>query len=85
VGLLDDRAGVVDGVLEVSGVTVRDSSDGRAVVDTEYFWRPINTCPAGRKVQLINKALGCAAYGTHNPKNKFWTHWAPLPKFKVCE
>ena len=36
-------------------MTVRDSSDGAAVVDTGYYWRPIATCPPGRKVQLINK------------------------------
>lgn len=70
-------------------MAVKESSDGHAVVDTDYFWRPIATCPPGRKVQLINKNLGCAAYGFHNPKYGYWTHWAPLPKFvddlsKLC-
>lgn len=57
------------------------SSDGMAAVDPNYFWQPINTCPTGRKVQLINRALGCAAYGVYSAKDTFWTHWAPLPKF----
>jgi hypothetical protein len=64
---------------------IKHSSDGAAAVDTEYFWRPISTCPAGVKVQLINRDAGSAIYGVyckvHNAK-EFWTHWAPLPKFK---
>jgi hypothetical protein len=69
-------------VLEVSPLSIKDSSDGAAVIDTDYYWRPIETCPQGKKVQLINANMGCAAYGTHNPKYKYWTHWAPLPKFQ---
>ncbi len=63
-------------------MTVKTSSDGIAAVDREYPWRPINTCPVGRKVQLINRSMGCATYGIYNPKIKYWTHWAPLPTFK---
>lgn len=60
---------------------IKVSSDGAAVVDAEYFWRPIATCPVGRKVQLINKKMGCATYGVYKKSDTYWTHWAPLPKF----
>jgi hypothetical protein len=62
---------------------VKDSSDGTAAVDPNYFWQPIATCPIGRKVQLINKPMGCATYGVYDRKSTYWTHWAPLPKFSV--
>lgn len=62
-------------------MTVKDSSDGVAAVDTQYPWRSIESCPIGRKVQLINKKMGCATYGIYNRKDTYWTHWAPLPKF----
>jgi hypothetical protein len=59
------------------------SSDGAAVVDQDYFWQPIHTCPRGRKVQLLGRT-GVAVYGTyhgtHRSGDNFWTHWAPLPK-----
>lgn len=57
----------------------RPSTDGVAVVDLEYFWQPIQTCPFGRKVQLLGKT-GVAVYGSRKPNDTFWTHWAPLPK-----
>lgn len=57
------------------------SSDGVAVVDPDYAWRPIVTCPIGHKVQLINRYMGCATYGVYKKSDTYWTHWAPLPKF----
>lgn len=51
-------------------------------VDREYYWQPIDTCPTGVKVQLVNKGYGVAVYGQYRPKEKFWTHWAPLPVFR---
>jgi hypothetical protein len=57
----------------------KTSSDGTTIVDMEYFWQPINTCPIGRKVQLLGKT-GVAVYGTRKQHDTFWTHWAPLPK-----
>jgi hypothetical protein len=65
-------------------MTVRLTKDGTAVVDTEYYWQPIETCPMSAKVQLLS-VHGVAVYGeVHernlNGKEKFWTHWAPLPK-----
>lgn len=62
-------------------MTTAVSSDGVAVVDQEYPWRPIATCPIGHKVQLINRHMGCAAYGVYKRSETYWTHWAPLPKF----
>lgn len=60
-------------------------SSRSAAVDREYYWRPIASCPYGVKVQLINRRYGVAIYGKHAPKEKFWTHWAPLPVFKKEE
>lgn len=54
-------------------------STGAAAVDRNYFWQPIDTCPLGVKVQLLGKG-GVAMYGQYSNKEKFYTHWAPLPK-----
>lgn len=62
-------------------MTVVVSSDRAAIVDAAYFWRPIASCPIGHKVQLINRHLGCAAYGLYKSGDTYWTHWAPLPTF----
>ncbi len=61
-------------------MTIQRSKDGCAIVDTEYYWQPINTCPQSGKVQLLSKH-GVAVYGElGRNEGKFWTHWAPLPK-----
>lgn len=62
---------------------VRLSGDGAAVVDTTYYWQPIETCPISAKVQLLGKG-GVAVYGVYTGKkdDNFWTHWAPLPKLR---
>jgi hypothetical protein len=57
-------------------------SSRQAAVDREYYWLPIESCPMGVKVQLINKEYGVAVYGQYRPKEVFWTHWAPLPVFR---
>lgn len=57
------------------------SSDGAAAVDPNYYWQPIATCPRWVKVQLLGKS-GVAVYSVYTPKDKFWTHWAALPKLK---
>lgn len=56
-------------------------STGKVAVDHEYFWRHINSCPLGVKVQLLGKG-GVAIYGQYNGRESFYTHWAPLPKLK---
>lgn len=54
---------------------------GKAVVDADYFWQPITTCPRALKVQLLSK-YGVAVYGIYNGTiaDAFYTHWAPMPK-----
>lgn len=62
-------------------MTIERTKDGAAIVDTEYYWQPIDTCPTSAKVQLLSK-YGIAVYGEYHGRNEgnFWTHWAPLPK-----
>ena len=51
-----------------------------AVIDAEYFWRPMSTCPHGHKVQLLNLG-GVACYGSVTARSlQDWRGWAPLPK-----
>jgi len=58
---------------------IRESTDRVAVVDTDYFWQPMTTCPLSRKVQLLTSG-GVAVYGSYDGKNQSWQAWAPLPK-----
>lgn len=59
---------------------IRKDSTQAAIVDHDYYWLPIATCPSGNRVQLLNRA-GIAGVGkfTSN-KDKWWVGWAPLPK-----
>ena len=51
-----------------------------AVVDPDYFWKPMSSCPLGHKVQLLNLG-GVAVYGTVSLKTiDDWKGWAPCPK-----
>lgn len=60
-------------------MTIKSTSDGAAVVDTEYFWIPIDKhTPRGTKLQLLGRG-GVAIYSIYNG-DEFWTHWCPLPK-----
>ena len=60
------------------------STDHTTIVDPNYFWIPrVEATPsAGSKVQLINRPAGCATHGNWSHRDDFWTHWAPLPKFR---
>lgn len=62
-------------------MSIERTKDGAAIVDTDYYWQPIDTCPMSAKVQLLSR-YGIAVYGEYHGKNEgnFWTHWAPLPK-----
>ena len=62
----------------ISGNDLQLDGSGAAAVDHEYFWRPMATCPRGLKVQLLGKG-GVAIYSHWNGRDKFFTHWAPLP------
>ena len=55
------------------------NSDQTVSVDPDYFWRAMETCPRGVKVQLLG-AGGVALYSQYNGTDKFWRGWAPLPK-----
>jgi hypothetical protein len=60
-------------------MSVSISTDKSSVVDSGYFWRPMQTCPLSRKVQLLGLG-GVAVYGQWNGSDTFWRGWAPLPK-----
>lgn len=55
------------------------NADQTVAVDPAYFWRDMDTCPRGVKVQLLN-AGGVAIYGTYDGRDTFFQAWAPLPK-----
>lgn len=57
------------------------NSTRTVAVDREYYWLPISDCPVGVKVQLLGRG-GVAYYGTHNGKDTWPTHWAPLPTLR---
>ena len=58
------------------------SKDGSVAVATDYYWQPIDAdTPRGVKLQLLGQG-GVAVYGMWDGKNKFWSHWAPLPKVR---
>lgn len=66
-------------------MTIKQTSDGQAVVDTTIHWIPIgDKPPPSGKLQLINRKLGVATYGNWS-KGQGWTHYAPLPTFKDKE
>ena len=54
---------------------------GEVAVDTAYYWLPMETCPKGVKVQLLNPG-NVAVYGTYTGSAGYWKGWAPLPKIR---
>ena len=60
-------------------MTHKIDSTGAAAVATDYYWIPIDAnTPRGVKLQLLGKG-GVAQYSSYHG-DRFWTHWAPLPK-----
>lgn len=60
--------------------TYKLNKDASVAVATDYYWEKIDAnTPRGVKLQLLGIG-GVAAYGQYDGKNRFWTHWAPLPK-----
>lgn len=56
------------------------NSDNSVAVAQDYFWKAIDCdTPVNVKIQLLGLS-GVAVYGTYDGKDKFFTHWAPLPK-----
>ena len=61
-------------------MTFKLNTDKSVAVATDYYWEPVDkTTPRGVKLQLLTVG-GVAIYGTYNGREKFFTHWAPLPK-----
>ena len=59
------------------------TSDGAAAVTKESIWMPIDkNTPRGVSMWLINKRSNVAQKGHHNPEDKFFDHWFPLPTFR---
>jgi hypothetical protein len=55
------------------------NADKTVAVATDVYWMPItNATPRGVKLQLLGRG-GVAVYGIYHG-DKFFTHWAPLPK-----
>lgn len=55
----------------------------RVVVDPDYYWRDMATCPRAMKVQLLNPG-GVAIHGQYHGE-PFWGGWTPLPKKRPKE
>lgn len=57
------------------------NSSGSVAVGSERFIRmddPVNPCPRGVKVQLLNPG-GVAIYGNWDGHDKQWLGWYPIP------
>lgn len=58
------------------------NNDKTAAVALDFYWQPITAdTPKGVKMLLINKQYGVASIGFVT-KHDYWTHWAPLPRWK---
>lgn len=67
---------------ESKEVSIKKTSDGAAVVNTELHWIPVSEVPPpSGKLQLIDQRFGVAVYGNYS-KSQGWTHWQALPTFK---
>jgi len=60
-------------------MTFKVNTDKTAVVSTEYFWQPLETCPLSAKVQLLTQG-GISVYGQYSKGQPGFLGWAPLPK-----
>lgn len=58
--------------------SIEITKNNEVVVDRNYEWQPLETCPVSKKVQLLNPS-GVAVYGKYNPKDDWPIAWAPLP------
>lgn len=62
--------------------SIEITKNNEVVVDKNYEWQPMNTCPIAKKVQLLNPS-SVAVYGKYNPKDDWPLAWSPLPKVPV--
>lgn len=59
---------------------IKLTADRAAVVDRDYFWRRMDSCPLGSKVQLLTDG-GVAIHGLVSSATRAnFLGWAPLPK-----
>lgn len=64
-------------------MTHKPTADGVATVSPGIKWIKIDhTTPLGTKIMLISRRYGVAQFGMHSAKDKFFTHWHPLPTFE---
>lgn len=61
-------------------MTVKVNPEAVAV-DRDYYYRPMDTCPTGAKVLLLNK-YGVAVIGQWNGKDPQWQGWSPMPRIR---
>lgn len=66
-------------------MTFKINADRTVAVAQAYYWQPMNSCPLGVKVQLLNSG-GVAVYAVYDGKDLQWQGWAPLPRERkgVC-
>lgn len=59
------------------------SSDGTAVVSNTHYWirTSVEQPPEGVKVLVANENAGVAAITMWPEGRRYWTHWAPFPRF----
>lgn len=64
-------------------MTIKRTTDGQAMVNTEHHWIPVaeQAPPLGAKLLLIDRRYGVAVLSSYN-KDSTWTHWQALPKFQ---
>lgn len=55
------------------------TSNKDAITDASLLYRPMETCPTGPKVLLLNQA-GIASTGWWDGKDPWYVGWYPLPK-----
>lgn len=61
--------------------------DNEVAVSTGAYWVPIDEhTPRNVKVQAINRDwCGVAQYAEIRNNERWYTHWAPVPKFRKDE
>ena len=65
-------------------MTHKLNTDKTAAVSTEITWLSVDCdTPRGVKVMLISRPSGVAQIGTLLKRDTYWTHWHPLPRWRI--